>query len=228
MLRSFLVIIFLTSLSFGQELKRDEDATIFPLRVSKLNSEARLMRLKITFDNSKFFQKGNRIEFWNPSFPGQKCLTFLEGHSSDYLLVRIPEYNKCVRKVGFTVGSYLHGYSPDLLSNLGKARELMEILQKKHLALSSRLSRQKRNLDVYNEKVDATNKRYEILKQKLEIEWQQELSNLEIDKNNQYHQYKQTKAKMNEVEFKMDQYRVEDQNLKEDKWSLDPKLYYKK
>ena len=49
MLRSFLVIIFLTSLSFGQELKRDEDATIFPLRVSKLNSEARLMRLKITF-----------------------------------------------------------------------------------------------------------------------------------------------------------------------------------
>ena len=227
-MRLFLItLLFSTGLN-AQTYQLNEETVIFPLRVSKLNSAAKLARLKINFENSKFLEKNHRIEFWNPSFPNRKCLAYVEGQANDYILVRIPNYNKCIVSVAFTVGSYLHAYSPDLENSLGVAKELMTILQRKHLALSARLSRHKKAVDSYLEKLDVVNKRYEVLKQKLELEWQAELSNLEEDKTRSYQNYKETQARLHELEYKMQQYRVRDQNMIEDRWSLDPKLYYKK
>ena len=88
--------------------------------------------------------------------------------------------------------------------------------------------RHQRDLDQHVEKMDAVNKRYEILRQKLEIEWQKELSLLEEDKTEVYMSYKHSQARLSELEHKLQKYRIEDENLKEDRWSLDPKLYFKK
>ena len=48
------------------------------------------------------------------------------------------------------------------------------------------------------------------------------------DKTKSYMTYKHTQSRLNELEHKLQQYRVHDENLTEDRWSLDPKLYFKK
>ena len=85
-----------------------------------------------------------------------------------------------------------------------------------------------KTLSGFIEKIDVTNKRYELLRQKLELEWQKELSNLEEDKTKSYALLKDAEAKLHDIEFKLQQYRVRDQNLIKDRWSLDPNLYIKK
>ena len=88
--------------------------------------------------------------------------------------------------------------------------------------------RHQRELTGHIEKVDAVNKRYEILRQKLEIEWQKELSALEEDKAHIFMEFKNSEARLNEIDTKLESYRIEDHNLKLDRWSLDPALYIKK
>ena len=228
-MRSLIFMLLLLSTSvFAREFTLMEETVIFPGRVSKINQTAKLIRLKIDFENAKFLNKNNRIEVWNESFPERRCLTYLEGRTNDYLLLRVPEYKKCRKTIYFTTGSYLHMYSPDLENSLITAKELVQILQRKHLALDARLSRYQAEVDGFIEKVDVVNKRYEVLRQKLELEWQKELTALEEDKTRAYQNFKQTQARLNDLEFKMKKYRVRDQNLKEDRWSLDPKLYYRK
>lgn len=223
-----LLFLFISPLANAKLYKLNEETVIFPGRVSKINKIANLIRIKVTFENSKFIERNNRIEIWNESLPDKRCRGFIEGRSNDYILVRIPKYNTCAKTVYFTVGSYIHMYSPDLENNLVTAKELVNILHRKRTALDARLLRHKKDVDSYIEKVDVVNKRYEILKQKLELEWQRELGYLEEDKTRSYLNYKQTQSKLHDLEFKLQQYRVRDQNMIEDRWSLDPKLYYKK
>lgn len=224
----FLFFILISLPVFSEEFQFDEDTTVFSGRISRINNTAKLVRIKISFDNSKFLRKKDRVEFWNETYPEKKCMSYVEGRTSEYLLVRIPQYELCITKVHTTVGSYLHLYSPDLEKALGVATDLVGVLKKKHMALSARLSRYEKNVDGYVEKMDAVNKRYEVLRQKLEIEWQKELSALEEDKTKSYMSYKHTQSRLNELEHKLQQYRVHDQNMTEDRWSLDPKLYFKK
>lgn len=225
---TFLTIIICLETTNAKEYKLAEETVVFPGRISRMNKIARLVRIKVNFENSKFITKNNKIEIWNESFPNKRCTGYVEGKSNDYLLVRIPNYNGCIRSVYFTVGSYIHMYSPNLEDNLVTAKELVSILHRKRTALDARLSRYQKEVDQYLEKLDVLNKRYEVLRQKLEIEWQQELTNLEEDKTKSYKNYKETQARLNDVDFKLQQYRVRDQNMIEDRWSLDPKLYYKK
>jgi len=224
-----ILLIFIISFSsFAEEFKFDEDTTVFSGRISRINNLAKLIRIKVSFENSKFLRKKDRIEFWNETYPEKKCMAYLEGRTSEYVLVRVPQYELCITKVHATVGSYLHLYSPDLEKALLTATDLVGILKKKQLALKARLSRFEKAVDGYVEKMDAVNKRYEVLRQKLEIEWQKELSSLEDDKTQSYMSYKHTQSRLNELEHKLQQYRVHDQNMTEDRWSLDPKLYFKK
>lgn len=228
MLKYLLFFLMISQTLKAKDYKLGEDTVVFSGRVSKMNRVARLVRIRIKFENSKFLTKSSKVEVWNPSVTDKKCTGFLEGRSNDYFLLRIPRYDECMRSVYFTVGSYLHMYSPDLEKNLTTAKELVSILNRKRTALSARLKRYKQEVDSYLEKLDVVNKRYEILRQKLEIEWQKELSNLEEDKTKSYKNYKETQARLHDLDYKLQQYRVRDQNMIEDRWSLDPKLYYKK
>lgn len=233
MSKNLIIVCFLASilLSFSGQSKehaKNEDTTIFSGRVSRLNNIAKLARVKVDFQNSKYLRKKDRIEFWNETYPEKRCLGFLEGRTNEYLLVRIPMYEVCVLRVHITVGSYIHMYSPDLENSLKIGKDLVGILLKKQTALKARLNRFKKEVDGYVEKMDAVNQRYEVLRQKLEIEWQKELSNLEEDKTKHYMNYKHTQSRLNELEHKLYKYRVHDQNLTEDRWSLDSKLYFKK
>jgi hypothetical protein len=229
------VLIILISLNFGSlswsqtvESKKDENESIFSGRISRLNPPAKLARIRTDFTNIKFLNRRDRIDFWNETYPDHRCISYVEGRTNDYLLLRIPDYEKCIKRVHFTTGTYLHFESSDLKQTTQIAKELVEILLKKRLAMNAKKIRHQKELDGFVEKVDAVNKRFEILRQKLEIEWQKELALLEEDKAHSFTEFKNSEARVNEIDSKIETYRVEDHNLKLDRWSLDPALYIKK
>lgn len=224
----FFLILLLSVSTYATVKKLTKELTIFSGYVSRLNSEAGLIRIKINFKNSKFLARNNRIELWNKGYPEKKCLAYLSGRTSEYLLVRTSNYDRCVTNTNFTVGTYIQMYSPDLENNLVTAKQLVDILHRKRTALSARKSRYKRDIQTYIEKMDVLNKRYAVLRQKLELEWQKELSGLEEDKLRSFQGFKTTETRLSELEFKLQQYRIQDENLVIDRWSLDPNLYFKK
>jgi len=225
----FVILIFpICAWAQVLESKQDENATVFSGRISRLNPSAKLARIRTDFTNIKFLNRKDRVEFWNETYPERRCIALVEGRTNDYLLLRIPEYPTCIRKVNFTTGTYLHMESPDLEQTVKVAKELVEILLKKRLAMNAKLTRHKRELDGYVEKVDTVNQRYEILRQKLEIEWQKELASVEEDKSISFTEFKNSEARVNEIDTKLETYRVDDHNLKLDRWSLDPALYIRK
>lgn len=219
-----------TLIGWGQSLEAnpDQSGSHFTGRISRLNSKAHLARIRTDFVNIKFLNRKDRIIFWNENYPDHRCAATLEGRTNDYLLLKISQYENCITKVNFTTGSYLHFESPDLAQSVKIAKELIEILLKKRLAMEAKKSRHQRSLTGHVEKVDAVNKRYEILRQKLEIEWQKELSALEEDKARSFTEFKNAEARLNEIDTKLESYRIEDHHLKLDRWSLDPALYIKK
>lgn len=232
MAKLLILIIFLVQLgtvwSQSLESPQDESASHFSGRISRLNPNAKLARIRTDFANIKFLNRRDRVEFWNESYPENRCPALVEGRTNDYLLLRINDYDRCIRKVHFTTGSYLHFDSKDLKQTLSQAKEVVEILLKKRLAFQARKARNQRDLDTYVERVDVVNKRYEILRQKLEIEWQKELAALEEDKSKSFTEFKNSEARLNEIDAKLEAYRIEDHNLKLDRWSLDPALYIRK
>ncbi len=210
------------------ESPTDENGNRFSGTISRLNPKARLARIRTDFKNIKFLSRKDRVEFWNETYPDNRCIAIVEGRTNDYLLLKVSQYDSCIRKVHFTTGSFLHFESPDLAQTIKVARELVQILLKKRLAMQAKKDRLSKDLSGHVEKVDAVNKRYEVLRQKLEIEWQKELSALEEDKAVSFTEYKNSEARLNEIDSKLEAYRIEDHNLKLDRWSLDPALYIKK
>src|SRR5688572_20393010 len=88
--------------------KHDENTSIFSGRISRLNPAARLARIRTDFANIKFLNRKDRIEFWNETYPDRRCLALVEGRTNDYLLIRIPQYETCIRQVHFTAGAFLY------------------------------------------------------------------------------------------------------------------------
>lgn len=196
--------------------------------ISRINAKAKLARIRTDFANIKFLNRRDRVEFWNDTYPDIRCNSYVEARTNDYLLIKIPEFDRCIRKVNFTTGTHLRFESADLKETVKVAGELIEVLLKKRLAMSAKKQRHQIELDGHVEKVDAVNKRYEILRQKLEIEWQKELAAMEEDKARSFTEFKNSEERLNEIDAKLEKYRVEDHNLKLDRWSLDPALYIRK
>jgi predicted nuclease with TOPRIM domain len=150
------------------------------------------------------------------------------GKSNTYLLLKVYKYEYCAKELFIERGSYVKFYSEDLVRNIKIGRELIEILLKKRLGIKGQLEGAKKNLDNYITKVDTVNSRYMVLRDKLEQEWKKEISYLEEDKNTTFGRYKELEIRLDEVEHKLQKYQVGDENLNLDRWSLDPRLYYRK
>lgn len=221
----FLIPLLLGSVETSTQLKR---LGVFSGRVSRVNSEAGLIRLKIDFTNMKYLNKRDKLEFWDERGPQLKCKAYVIGKSNDYLLLKVPEFEYCKRFIYIAEGGYVQAFSQDLVNNLKMGKELVKILLKKRLALNSRLLNNQKDLDNHIEKVNAVNLRYKVLRDKLEAEWREELGNLEEDRLTAYRNYKDLEGRILDIDNKLEKYRIEDRNLKDDRWSLDPRLYFPK
>lgn len=227
---SSILLLFISFLSYSWAIPNEvtEYHATFSGRISRINNKARLVRVKLDFANSKYITKGNKIEFWSDAEPTKRCSSYVEGKSTEYVLLKIPQFQSCVNGVQLTTGSYLNFYSSDLQRNLNVGRDLLDILLKKRMAIGARVDRSQIRLDTYPDRIETINKRYEVLRQKLELEWQEELQAMEEDKAFTFKNYKSSKVRLDELEHKLEKYKIEDHNLKIDRWSLDPKLFQRK
>ncbi len=201
---------------------------IFSGRISRINEKASLIRLKVDFANMKYLNKKDKVEFWDERGSDVRCKAYIVGKSNDYLLMKVPEFDYCKRFIFIADGAYVQLFSQDLVNNLTMGKELVDILLKKKMALSSKLLTNKKNLDSHIERVNAINLRYKVLRDKLEAEWREELASLEEDRLTSFRNYKDVEGQLLEIDDKLEKYRIEDRNLKEDRWALDPRLYFSK
>ena len=201
---------------------------VFGGRVSKLNEPASMVRVKVDFTNFKYLSKNDRVEFWHETADHLKCSAFVIGKSSEYILLKVPEYDFCKSFVPLTAGGYLRFYSQDLVNNLKMGRELVDILLKKRLAMHGKYSRRKKEVSTHINRVNALNLRYKTLRDKLEAEWRDAIAALEEDHISSKKKLQDLEIELDNIDFKLEKYKIEDSNLKTDRWALDPRLYYKK
>jgi flagellar biosynthesis/type III secretory pathway chaperone len=210
------------------EKVKTDPSGIFSGRISHTNVSAGLIRLKVDFDNVKYLNKKDKVEIWDEGRTERRCQAYVVGKSNDYLLLRTPNFVQCERTLTLPAGTYMRAFSQDLVNNLLMGEELIEVLLKKRLAIHGRLTREQQQLDTYIEKVNAVNSRYEILRAKLMSEWQKEIGDLQEDQSTNLRNYEGLKARLNEIDKKLEVYRIKDENLVTDRWALDPELYYEK
>ena len=223
-----ILIIALALLTGVQAQEQSVQEGIFAGRISKLNEEAKLIRFKIAFDNFKYLNKKDVVEMWNSPDPTRKCKGYLLGKTNDHMLVRVPDYDYCRVFVNFGNGAYMKFYSKDLLNNVEMGREAMRIILKKRLALAGEMKTVTSDLDGYLEKMNVINGRYQVLREKLEKEWREELIALEQDRAELTKVHSELKMRLREIDFKVEQYKIADDNLTLDRWSLDSRQYYRK
>ena len=218
-------LFFLPLCLCAEEMKKDG---IFSGRVVTTHAEAGIIRVQVDFPNFKYLNKKDTVEFWKAFDTERRCKARVVGKSNDYMLLKVYKYEFCAKTLFFERGSYVRFYSENLVSNIKTGREMIEVLLKKRLGIKGQMEEAKKGLDNYMAKVDGINKRYEILRIKLEQEWKKEISYLDEDKNTTFSRYKELETRLDEVEHKLEKYQVSDENLYLDRWSLDPKLYYRK
>ena len=186
------------------------------------------MRIKVDFANFKYLTKGDWVEFWDQRNLEKRCRAAVMGKTNEYILLKVRNFPDCKWHLLMIPGSYLNFFSQNLIDNLKKGKKVVNILLKKRLALRGRLNYEKQELDRHIEKVNAINARYALLRDKLEKEWQDELNALEENKLITQKNYKDLELRLWDVKSKLQKYKIEDENLKLDRWSLDSRLYFEK
>ncbi len=228
---SFLIVILLLSYiqTSGLPLKRAEKYAFFGGRVSKFNRKTGLIYFRLDFENRKYLNTDDVVTFWNEGIDVRKCQGRIIGRTSEYLLVKIlGNHYRCSASIGLAVGSYLKFHSEDMINNMTMGMELVKILLKKKTAVSGKALKAKENLDAHIEKVNSVNERYDILRKKLETEWQNQLHSLEEDRLTMLQEYKNTQKNLDDINAKLALYKIDEDNFSLDRWALDPKLYFKK
>jgi hypothetical protein len=180
------------------------------------------MRLRLEFSNSKFLKRDDDLEFWNEGRPDVRCQAVIRGRSNEYVLTEVREWGNCIRKVGITTGSFLFFESKELVKTLGSAKEMMSILLKKRAILEGYRDRNKTANYENNLRTDNINAIYQERMERLKSEWQEALHGVTELKNNNDRDMLSITNQVKALDFEIDRYRVEDENVVKDYWSLTP------
>lgn len=200
----------------------------FSGRISKINYEISVVRIKVDFDNIKYINVKDKIEFWDEKNSSLKCKSYVIGRTADYVLLKLPDMKYCTQNLYFTTGAYFKFFSEDLKNNVSMGREVVGILIKKRMAVQGQMDVRNKEIQGHMDRVGAINARYQTLREKLEQEWQKELHGLDEDRTFSLRSYKDLERRRDEIDQKLEQYKLKDENLTLDRWSLDSNLYFKK
>lgn len=222
------ILMFISVFSIQHANAELSEEGFFSGRVSRINRAINTVRIKVDFDNIKYLNPKDKLEFWDEKNSTQKCKSYVVARTSDYVLVKIPEMVSCEKSVYITPGSYFKFYSEDLLNNITMGKEVITILLKKRMAVQGQLEIKNKEITAHVEKVNTINARYQSLREKLDQEWQKELHALDEDKTYAVRSFKDLEKRRDEIEQKLEQYKIKDENLTLDRWSLDSHLYFKK
>ncbi len=200
----------------------------FSGRLSKINREISTVRVKVDFENVKYINVKDKLEFWDERNSSLKCKSYVLGRTADYILIKVMDMKFCEKNLLFTNGAYFRFFSEDLENNIKMGREVVSILLKKRLAVQGQMDIRNKEILSHVERVNTVNARYQTLRDKLEQEWQKELHALDEDRTYSLRSYKDLELRRDEIDQKLELYKLKDENLTLDRWSLDSNLYYKK
>ena len=200
----------------------------FSGRVSRINYQISAVRIKVDFENIKYLNPKDKVQFWDERNKNQKCTGYIIGRSANYVLVKSPQLSYCEKFLYFTTGAYFKFYSEDLLNNIKMGKDVVGILIKKRMGVQGQIDDKIKEITAHVERGNAINARYQVLKDKLDDEWRKELQALELDKLAANHSLQDLNRRRDEIDQKMELYKVKDENLTLDRWSLDSRLYFKK
>lgn len=223
-----LTLALLASPIVGKSQELFSEEGYFSGRISKINRDIKTVRVKVDFDNIKYLNPKDKVEFFDEKNPSIKCKSYIVGRTSDYLLLKISDFKFCEKNLYFTAGSYFKLYSEDLVNNIKMGKEVVSILLKKRLAVLGQMDSRDKEIKNHIERVNTINARYQTLREKLDQEWQKELHALDEDRVFALRSYKDLERRRDEIEQKLEQYKLKDENLTLDRWSLDSNLYFKK
>ena len=228
--KSFTFIFFLLGHTFirGIPLSQVEKNASFGARILRVNREVELVYFKFDFENGKYLNKDDRVKFWNERNHLVSCEGDILGRTSDTFLLKVPNINFCERRIPLSVGAYMMFHSEDMKNNMIMGTHLVKILLKKRSVVSAMAERWKRELNSHMEKVNAVNVKYDVLRKKLEAEWQEQLQTLEEDRVAVVREHKSVQRQLDEIDSKLEQYKIEEDNFSLDRWSLDSRLYYER
>ncbi len=206
----------------------DDGRGYFSGRISRFDRQIKTLKIKVEFSNLKYLNPKDRLEFWDERNTSQKCLGYVIGRSADFLLIKAPELSMCEKFLLITSGAYLKFYSKDLENNLEMGKDVVNLLLKKRMAVQGQMDLRQKEIDSHLEKVATVNSRYDVLRKKLEMEWQKELNALEEDRVQSIRLAKDLEQRRDEIDKKLELYKVNDENMVLDRWSLDSRMYFKK
>ena len=176
----------------------------------------------------KYINKQDVVEMFHQINPNNRCKTYVVGKTHNYILVKAVNIGYCRSIVYLTKGGPISFFSTDLIDNISKGRDLVQILLKKRSAVNIRMQKYRTAIHTHLEKVDVINKRFEVLQEKLRKEWRDEISLLEEDKVEASRRFAEYQLQLNNIDHKLEKYQIKSANLTVDRWSLDPDLYYEK
>jgi hypothetical protein len=228
-MKFFLILILLCGWSISRPAHSAlSEEGFFSGRLSRINRDISVIRVKVDFDNVKYVNVKDKIEFWDEKNSTLKCKSYVLGRTADYILLKLPDFKFCERSLYLTTGSYFKFFSEDLLNNVKMGKEVVTILLKKRLAVEGQLAMRDKELASHMERVNAINARYQTLRDKLNQEWQKEIHGLDEDRTFSLRSFKDLERRRDEIDQKLEQYKLKDENLTLDRWSLDSNLYFKK
>jgi hypothetical protein len=208
-----LIIIFPTLVSAS--------LTKFKARLYSVKKEVNLLKFRVDFPNARFLTPGTEVKFRTNLSLGYFCEGVILSKSVNHILLKVPHMENCSRYQNLSQGINADFISADLEKNIISTRELIKVLNKKRMAIFGKLKRVKKRLTSFVERVSAANTRYDTLRHRLETERQEALLALESEKIMDIQNFKNFSSKLDEIDFKLEKYRIYDTNSVDEKWSLD-------
>ena len=212
----------------GQAASPETEDGIFGGKVDHVNEGAKLLRIHTKALNAKYLSRGDRVSLGD--YGGMtECKGDVVGRAAEHLLLRLSQFRRCSRNLPIMVrGAWLRFYGLSLAEKVAKGRKLVEILLKKRLALLGKLGEGEKEMKKHGEKIEIINKKYGVLRDKVVMEWQDALGELDGDRLRMVKKREEYEKRLTEVNRQLERYRVEDKIWELDRWSLDRQFYFKK
>ncbi|MBC7428064.1 MAG: hypothetical protein H7336_05605 [Bacteriovorax sp.] len=227
-MKSILCAFFISTFMGLAHAAQLSEEGFFSGRLSKISRDISVVRVKVDFDNIKYVNVKDKVEFWDEKNDTLRCKSYVIGRTSAYILLKMSDMKFCEKNLYFTTGAYFKFFSEDLVNNVKMGREVVGILIKKRMAVQGQMDVRNKEIQGHMDRVNSINARYQTLREKLEQEWQKELHALDEDKTYSLRSFKDLERRRDEIDQKLEQYKLKDENLTLDRWSLDSNLYFKK
>ena len=215
-MRMILALLLIT-----RSIVADESMSRFKSRLFSKNIESGLLKFRVDFSNARFLTPGSRARFRTNINIDYYCEGIVLSKSVSHFLLKLSHPDKCSKYQNLTLGLNADFISGDFEKNISSTYRLIQILNKKRMAIYGKLKETKIRLDSFLERTSAVNARYDAMRDKLETERQEALGYLESEKIMDIQNFKNFSSRLDEIDFKLEKYKVLDSNNTDERWSLD-------